>query len=255
MYRFLAKPRWIAFHLLVVALMVAMVNLALWQLRRLDEKKTFNRVVRDRGTQTVVPVSSLLPIGVTAEAVASAEWRRVSATGTYDLVQLLIRSRSFNGRPGFHVVTTLKLDDGRTLLVNRGWIAISQQPGVSPPPPAPATGEVTIAGRIRRSQQKGTFGAADPSTGTLTELNRVDVGRIARQSSGPVLPAYIELEQTAPTTSDPALIPLPELSDGPHLSYAVQWFIFTLCAAVGWVLVGRKSARARAPARAPLPGQ
>ena len=256
MYRFLAKPRWIAFHLLVIALMVAMVNLAFWQLRRLDEKKALNRAVRDRGALVAAAVEQLLPVGVDASAVPAVQWRRVMATGTFDPAQLLIRSRSYNGRPGFHVVSTLVLTDGRRLLVNRGWIPITAQPGVSPTPPSPPAGVVTVEGRVRTSQHKGTFGAADPPTGTLTELNRLDVPRIAQQTSGAVLPAFIELDRPASTstptaTNDPALIPPPEPSEGPHLSYAVQWFIFTLCAAVGWVLVVRKSARARRVAASP----
>ena len=256
MYRFLAKPRWIAFHLLVIALMVAMVNLAFWQLRRLDEKKALNRAVRDRGALVAAAVEQLLPVGVDASAVPAVQWRRVMATGTFDPAQLLIRSRSYNGRPGFHVVSTLVLTDGRRLLVNRGWIPITAQPGVSPTPPSPPAGVVTVEGRVRTSQHKGTFGAADPPTGTLTELNRLDVPRIAQQTSGAVLPAFIELDRPTSTstptaTSDPALIPPPEPSEGPHLSYAVQWFIFTLCAAVGWVLVVRKSARSLAVAASP----
>ena len=39
-------PKWIAFHVLVVVVVVAMINLALWQLRRLDERRDFNAQVR-----------------------------------------------------------------------------------------------------------------------------------------------------------------------------------------------------------------
>jgi len=41
----------------------------------------------------------------------------------------------------------------------------------------------------------------------------------------------------------PRLIPLPELGDGPHLSYAGQWFLFSACAVVGWVVIVRRAAR------------
>ena len=42
MYRFLARPKWIVFTLVVAAAVVAMVALSLWQLRRLDERREFN---------------------------------------------------------------------------------------------------------------------------------------------------------------------------------------------------------------------
>jgi cytochrome oxidase assembly protein ShyY1 len=81
----------------------------------------------------------------------------------------------------------------------------------------------------------------------VTELNTIDVGRIQAQLARPLAGDYVELEEPAPTAADglPVLPPLPELSNGPHLSYTVQWFIFTVCAGVGWVLVVRKSARAQ----------
>jgi surfeit locus 1 family protein len=246
-YRFLLKPRWIAFHLLVIALMVAMVNLAFWQLRRLDEKKAFNALVRSRSAAAVVPLDVLVPVGADASAVPPVEWRTVRAIGRYDATgQVLIRSRSLGGRPGYHVVAPLVLADGRALLVNRGWIPIGTDPKAPPAPPAPPGGEVTVDGRLRASQHKGTFGASDPATGTLSALNRVDVPRLARQLPSPVVPAYVELTGQEPSAGAlPTPIPLPALNEGPHLSYAVQWFVFTICAAVGWVLVVRKSARAR----------
>ena len=84
-------------------------------------------------------------------------------------------------------------------------------------------------------------------TGTLTTMARVDIPRVQQQTPYPIAPAYVEMSASnpAPSGSLPTLVPLPELDDGPHLSYAVQWLIFSACAVVGWVLVVRKSARAR----------
>jgi surfeit locus 1 family protein len=73
------------------------------------------------------------------------------------------------------------------------------------------------------------------------------VGRIGKQVSYPLVPAYLELESTqpTPTTVQPTLIALPELDEGPHLSYAAQWFFFSGCAIVGWILAVRRSAKQR----------
>jgi cytochrome oxidase assembly protein ShyY1 len=68
-----------------------------------------------------------------------------------------------------------------------------------------------------------------------------------------VVPVFLDLIESDPdsTAADPEPIPLPELSNGPHLGYAFQWFIFAACVAVGWALAVRRSlAKRRAdPAR------
>ena len=59
-----------------------------------------------------------------------------------------------------------------------------------------------------------------------------------------MLPFYVELESSTPADAGgPTPIPLPDLDDGPHLSYAFQWFIFATLAVIGWVVVVRKSGR------------
>jgi len=55
---------------------------------------------------------------------------------------------------------------------------------------------------------------------------------------------YLELESSQPADAKGLTpIPLPELDEGPHLSYAIQWFTFSALAVIGWVLVVRKTAR------------
>ena len=105
---------------------------------------------------------------------------------------------------------------------------------------------------MRPTQNPGALAARDPATGVLATLARVDIPRLQQQTPYRVAPAYVELSASAPTAPGalPVPIPLPELDDGPHLSYAVQWFIFSACAVVGWVLVVRKSAKTRDQRRA-----
>jgi len=225
MYRFLLKPRWIAFHVLVLALMVTMVNLGFWQLRRLDERRAANREVSSR---TAAEVATIKDLPADPQA---AQWRRVTVAGTWDPTgQILIRNRSLDGQPGLHVVTPLTDRAGHAVLVNRGFIPLADEAH----PPAPATAPVTVVGRVRVSQERGSLGPRDPATGDLATLNRVDVARIQQQTEVTLAPFYLELITEDPASAA-APAPLP-------LSYAIQWFIFTACAAAGWVLVVRKSA-------------
>ena len=243
-YGFLLRRKWVILTVLVVIGTFAMVWAGFWQLRRLHGRQAMNSEIRARTEAVVSPASQWLHAGESVdEAKRDAEWRVVQATGTYDPAgQVLIRNRSFDSAPGYHVVTPLRLADGSALLVNRGWIPISTEVGKPPDIPAPPTGTVTVEGRVRGTQERGAFGPTDPSNGVLTELARVDVARLRQQLTYPVLPAYVELtaQEPAPSQPLPRLIPLPELDDGPHFAYAVQWFIFSTLAVVGWVLVVRR---------------
>jgi cytochrome oxidase assembly protein ShyY1 len=229
--------------------MVVMVNLGIWQLDRLQERRAHNREVTSRTTVATVDVTELFPAGATVDT-APLEWRPVQATGIYDTAhEVAINDRSLDGVAGLHVVTPLVLADGRALLVNRGWIPAPPKVGEAPQIPPPPSGTVTLTGRVRPSQKRGLLGPKDKTTGTLTRLSRVDIPRIAAQTPAPILPVYVE-EIRSDDGAIPRPIPLPELDDGPHLSYAGQWFLFTLCAAGGWfALVRRKGKQTRQEAR------
>lgn len=238
MYRFLLRPRWIGFHLLVVAGIVAMVNLGLWQLRRLDERQAFNTVVEQRYDAAPRPIGEVLVPDVDPDDV---EWRPVTATGTYRGDETIrIVNRSQNGFAGDNVVVPMDLADGGVLLVNRGFLPL----GIDLPP-APS-GEVTITGRLRPSQERRTGQLSDPTEGVLAEAQRVDIDRLAPQIDGDVAPMYVDVFESRPADAD-VLEPVaaPDLSEGPHLSYAVQWFTFSIAVAVGWVLAVRRSVRTR----------
>lgn len=240
MYRFLLKPKWIAFHLLVIAGIITMINLGFWQLRRLDQKQDFNATIEQRYDASPVALDELLTPGVDPSAV---EWRPVTAEGTYlPDEQILVVNRSQGGRAGQNVVVPMRLDDGRVLLVNRGFVPYQ----VTDLPDVPAT-DVEIVGRLRVSQQRGFGQLRDADTGELTEVQRVDIERLAPQLPGEVLPMYVDLSESRPAEQPglPDPVARPVLGEGNHLSYAVQWFIFSIAVAAGWFLAVRRSVRTR----------
>ena len=182
-YGFLLQPKWIAFHLLVAVVVVVMINLAFWQLRRLDERRQFNSEVRANSEHT----ATLDEISAATTDPATLEWRKLQATGTYvPDHQFLVVNRSQNGDTGRNVVDALRLDDGRLLLVNRGFVPITDAV-----PPIPE-GTVTIDGRLRVSEQRKTGQPADEDVAGLTEIHRIDVGLLADQFDATVLPMYVE---------------------------------------------------------------
>ena len=233
-YRFLFSPKWIAFHLLVVVVVVAMVNLAFWQLRRLDQRREFNAQVRANANQ---PITGFGDVVTSSTDPSTVEWRRVRVDGTYlPNHQFLVVNRSQNGDTGQNVVDALQLDDGSLLLVNRGFV-----PETDDVPPAPQ-GPVEVTGRLRVSERRATGQTADESSDALTEIRRIDLGVLSKQFDATVQPMYVEQLESTPA-DDASLEPIvaPTLDEGPHLSYTIQWFIFSVCVIVGWVLAVRRS--------------
>lgn len=236
MYRFLFRPKWIGFHLLCIFGVVLMVNLSLWQFHRLDARKTFNSEVKERSSLSIVDVSTL----DTSDPL-SVEWRPAGVKGTYLAdEQVLILNRSQGGVAGMNVLTPLVLADGRAIIVNRGFIGLSATPPLAP------TGTVEVVGTLRASEERAT-GQATEASGELTEFFRLDINRLQQQIDPELIPVALVAERSQPADSS-VLAPVspPELSEGPHLSYAIQWLIFSTAVIVGWVLAVRKSIANRA---------
>lgn len=245
-YRFALRPRWILSHVFVLALVAAMVSAGFWQLSRLQEKRDRNDRVTARTAVAPVDVAGLAEPGA-FDTVRDLEFRRVTASGRYlPAEEVLVRSRSLEGAPGSWVLTPLLLDDGTAVVVNRGWIPNPGELHEVPAASAAPTGPVEVAGLVRLAETRGRFGPQDPPEGRLTDLARADVARLDRQVDADLLPFWVQLlDQTpAPEASgQPQPVPAPALDEGPHLSYAVQWFIFTTVAVVGYPLILRRRAR------------
>lgn len=229
---------------LVIFLVPAFLLLSRWQLHRLDEQRAANSLVTTRVALGPVPVADLMRAGADPDTVGDAQqWRRVTATGRYDAVdQQLVRQRTLNGGNGYWVMTPLITTDGSVLAVARGWVAAGADAISNPTVPAPPAGVVTVMGRIRISQAAPPR-PADLPTGQVTDL---DVRAVTAQ--GPIYPGYIELVSSdPPETGNPALtpLPLPELDEGNHLSYALQWICFAFIAVGGFVVILRGEARRR----------
>ena len=201
----------------VVAILVATVCVLLgrWQLNRLAQRRARNGVLAARLALPPLPVRR----DMTAD---SARQRRVVAQGVYDFsAELTWPGRSFQGTPGVALVTPLRLADGSTVLVDRGWA------------PSPDAFHVDHT-RYR-----------EPDTATVTGIALIPPrgrGDVDVTRGGGVLPFVIQLEtpEPPPQRGLPRRWPPPAFDDGPHLSYAIQWFSFALIALVGTAALIRK---------------
>lgn len=253
-WRFVLTPKWLLRHVLVVALVVAMTAAGFWQLRRLDDKRTYKALVEARQEMPAAVVGDVLDpaVGVGDAAVRDVLYRTVTATGRYAAGDtVVVENRTLNGASGGWVLTPLLLDDGNAIVVNRGFVGFTRQGDIVPP--SPPSGRVSVEGLLFPSQTRGRFGATDPDRGKLAVLARVDLARFEAQFDRPLYAAYVQLTSSDPPqgrarTGAPELVALgaPDPTEGPHLSYAVQWFTFTLIATGGYALLLRRVARDQA---------
>ena len=173
----------------------------------------------------------------------SLEHYRAEATGTFmPENEVLIRSQVYREVAGFDVITPLLTQDGAAILVNRGWVPLEmdQVPATSAPPPP---GEVTVEGWVAPTQERKALGPADPETGQLMTMNRVDIERIQEQVPFPLLPVYmVELGEQGRELPVPLAEPTFD-DEGPHLAYAIQWFSFLAIGLIGYGFLIRKSLR------------
>ena len=242
MYRFLLSRRWLGLLVAAVLVAAACVALGRWQLDRLGERHDRNDLLSRNLGRAPVPPAELLAVGRGPRE--GDVWSRVRVTGRYDVErQLLVRLRPLDGAVGYDVLTPLVTEAGPALLVNRGWLPRDADATGSDLPAVPdtPTGTVTVTARVRPSEPASTTGT--PPTGQVT---RIDVSAIARTLPYALYGGYGELtaEQPAPAEA-PQPRPAPEPSEGAHLAYAFQWFLFALLALGGFVLLSRREAEDR----------
>ena len=241
MLRLLASRGWLLRILAGLVLVAAFIWLGIWQLDRNEERAERNAVIEANAQRDPVPVEDVVEPG---SAVAPDQvWTPVRATGAYDVEhQLVVRLRPFEGQPGVHVLTPLVTGSGDAVLVDRGFVPQEDVSASSPDIPEPPPGEVEIVGRVRASEEgRGTGG--DPVTGAI---RYIDVDQIAARLPYPVYGAWVEvIDERPPPDLAPVRAPAPTLDAGPHLSYAVQWFLFACIGIGGFLLLARAESRLR----------
>jgi len=228
-FRFLLSRRWALFTLAVAILACSTWWLGEWQWGRLQDKHHSNAIVSANLKQTPEPVAEVLSPDKTVGS--TTEWKRVTVTGTYDVshtITWLYRTND-HSEAGIEVVVPLITADGTGVLVDRGWLASTDQVNHPVAVPAPPAGKVTVVGWVR----------ADAS-GSSARVNNLKTRSISSRTIAPAIGrtldrGFILLQSESPKPATP-LAPNdePDLSDGPHFFYALQWWFFGVLAVVGF---------------------
>jgi cytochrome oxidase assembly protein ShyY1 len=239
MYRFLLRPKWLLFHVAIVASVVLMLSLANWQWTKHLARDKFVTAVQHREDAEPQELAPMLAAGKTS---ADIEWYRVTASGSYLAKgELLEINRTQNGVNGVNVLTPFQIDGGPIIIVNRGFVPDGITVTAAP------TGTLIVGGTARATETRKTGELTDVETPGNTEVRRVDLALIAKVTNLQLAPVFIDLIASKPASATPPVpVPPPNLGSGPpHVSYTVQWIFFSMCAIAGWVFAVRRSAKTR----------
>ena len=252
--RFLVSRRWIAFALVVVFLAWVAWRLGEWQFHRLEDRRERNAIIERNEKAGAVPVAEVMAPG--EPVTEQAEWSIVEATGTYAVDDtVIVRYRTREGEAGVDVVVPLVLGDGTSVLVDRGWYATDNRGATTADVPAPPSGEVTVTGWVRRDAEGDSTRVSGQST---RAVNSVEIGDALDRE---VMGGWVDLRSESPEPAQ-ALLPveLPELDNGPHFFYGLQWWFFGALAIFGFLFLvydelrgGRGPARPAGEGPAPKP--
>jgi surfeit locus 1 family protein len=241
----LLSPNWLLKHLFALAIFATFVVLGFWQLDRLQQRRESNAValaVLDQNPTTLT--------GQEPDPAALAG-RKVRVTGSFlNEDSVVLRSqKSDSGVDGVHLLTPLRIaGSDAAVIVDRGWLPSAQR-GQALVAYA-VEREVTLEGIARAPQIRPDAPLAPrdlplPGATRIEAWVRVDVAGLQAQIDAPLLPLYVEQlpapgGSALPRPSDPRT-----LDEGPHLSYALQWFAFAAMLAVVYAALMRQELQQR----------
>ncbi|MDQ4149266.1 MAG: SURF1 family protein [Actinomycetota bacterium] len=253
MPRFLLRPPWIFLNLLVALIVAVCAGLGRWQLQRLEERRAENAKIAALSSLPPEELTDVVPSPApSAEEAAASAYRTVTVTGSYrpdEEIVVLTRSNSDGSRTGNHVLTPLVTSAGHIILVNRGWVPLTMnEPPIAEA--APPEGRVRVTGILLPSEEEGPARVSGGKD--VRAASKIDVPALSRQLPGPTYPLYLRLQsQDPPAPRDlPQPVPLPKATEGPHVSYAIQWFTFGVIALITYGALIRRELRGSERTRA-----
>ncbi len=235
-FSFLFTAPWIFGFVVCILFAFACHHLAQWQIdRRLQVMEQINRVLENYD-DAPVPFAEA-PV---ADFTAEDEWTPVTLSGEY-LVEdtLVVRNRPRAGRPGYEVLVPFRTQEGAVVVVDRGWLPIGDSPGRPDRIPAPVEGQQEVEVRLRpgeptldRDAPEGQVASID-----LPEIGRVTGLDVAERTFGEMV------SESEDPGERPQKLVQPTLDEGPHLSYALQWYLFALMGFGVWGYMAYTRAR------------
>lgn len=208
-------------------------RLGVWQLDRLHQRRAFNARLEARLAAAPVSVAAL------PADTALGHYHRVTARGVFEYSrEAVLATRSQMGSPGVHLLTPLRLSDSTLVIVNRGWVYAPDAMTIDAPAWREHEGDtVTVSGYAETWPDRASIPAPDRPT----VVRALDSAAVAKVAGEPVRAYYVaQISDSARAPNRPVRLGEPELAEGSHKSYAVQWFSFALIALIGGTLLVRE---------------
>lgn len=239
--------RWIdaGFAVTACVLAVIFISLGFWQLRRLSERRAQNATLSSRRFSSPVDLSAV------SRDTAAARFRRVRVSGRYDYAnEFALTLRTRNGSPGVDIITPVSRAGTDTLvLVNRGWI-YAPDGMTADISKWPEGDSVNAIGFVETFPAPSAYGAKSP--GRTRAYRWLERSTVERDLHRPVAPFYVVLAPDSETgyaiaphhpgvRETPPRVEPRGLDEGPHKSYAIQWFSFAAISILGLFLFLRRS--------------
>ena len=228
-WRFAFSQRWFGYLALVIAFAVGCVFLSHWQFDRRQEAAA--EVARVSANWEAAPLQLERVMPDLTEFDVENKWMSVAVSGEYQVSeQLLVRGRPYAGQPGFEVLVPFQLENGRVIVVDRGWVPAGNSQDSPDSVPAPPSGRVDIVVRLKPSEP--TVQGRSAPTGQVATIHLPTVAELLDEPT--YIGGYGLLASESPSVADmPLAYPKPLLDEGAHLSYAFQWVAFGVLAFIG----------------------
>lgn len=238
-YKFLFSSKWAGYFVMALVFAIACVALGNWQMNRRNAVVENISKIQENYSGTIVDYAD---VAGNFDALDPArEWTQVRLKGTYQTAdERVVRNRPLNGAPGYEVLVPLTLENGDTVIIDRGWLPIGYNEAGHPDVvPQPEAGIVTVVARLKPPEPKLDRGAP------AGQLATIELNDYAEQVAYPIkLGAYGQLASEAPAAAtNPVPFPAPSVDEGSHLSYALQWIAFGILAFVGFGYAARMQRR------------
>jgi surfeit locus 1 family protein len=234
-FKAIFSRQWILATLLVLAAVGVMIRLGYWQLERLEQRREFNARVQAQLDAEPLELNRVLherSSQQTADDVQGMEYRSVEVTGVYDHEnEVVLLNQAWQNRLGVRLLTPLLIEGSDSaILVDRGWVP-HEDYTEGRLENFYETGSVTVLGVFRNSQTRPDIGwrsDPDPVPGERQiSFFMANVDRIQQQVPYTLLPVYVQQSPTPGVDGLPNRAALSlELTEGSHLGYAIQWFVF-----------------------------
>jgi len=233
-WAFLRSRRWLGYYALLLIFTLACVGLADWQFERRALARAEIVLIDTNYDAPPAPLEDVLPDPQRFDE-ATQKWRTVRVTGTYLEEAFLARNRPGPGGVGSHLIQPLRTADGLLIFIDRGWVDVGAsqldaEGGWTADLPL-ASGAVTVDVRLRASEP--VIAGRSSQGRTVASINAPELARLSGAPDQAYLGAYGMLIAETPTAETGILPAKPERDEGPHLSYALQWYVFILIAVLG----------------------